>query len=230
MSCFRATRLYCALLALSIGPGFATVVQYSDLTAWQTATASGFSTINFDNFGNQQFTTGLVIGDGTTFVGTGGHLWADLQSPGPSNFYNYGSGTVLEGPICCTGNITITLPTSKLYTSVGFDIMTYNAGGISFNATLNSTVYTSASTIAWSYPNPQRAFFGFTATADTPISQLILSLPNSASGISPLIDNFRYGDASAASTNAPEACTLLLIGLGLTGMSLFRRRLRRVAV
>ena len=234
MLCFRSARLSCALLALSIGPGFATVVQYSDLATWQAATASGYTTINFDNLGNQQFTTGLVIGDGTTFVGTNGQLWADTQSPGPSNTFNFGSGTILEGPACCSGNITITLPTSSSFTSVGFDIMTGHsngstASGISFNATLNNStfVYTSTPTLPWSYPNPTRAFFGFTTTVDSPITKLILSLPTSASGVSPFIDNFRYGDAAA--TAAPEACTLLLIGSGLIGMSLFRRRLRRVA-
>src|SRR5260370_36697253 len=102
------------------------------------------------------------------------------------------------------------------------------ASGISFNATLNNStfVYTSPPTLPWSYPNPTRAFFGFTTTVDSPITQLILGLPANASGVSPFIDNFRYG--AAAPTAAPEACTLLLIGSGLIGMSVCRRPLRRV--
>jgi hypothetical protein len=101
--------------------------------------------------------------------------------------------------------------------------------GISFLATLNgaSTVYTSTPTLPWSYPSPQRAFFGF--TSDTPITQLILGLPSSASGVDPLIDNFSYGTATSAPSQTPEACTLLLIGSGLVGMRFFRRRLRKSA-
>ena len=135
----RTARSICALLALSTCPAFATVVTYSDITAWRTATALGFSTMTFDSFSNQQFTTGLVIGDGTSFVGSGGQLWADFQNPGATNKYNFGSGTILEGPACCSGNITITLPTSMSFTSIGFDIMTYNTSGIAFTATLNNS-------------------------------------------------------------------------------------------
>jgi hypothetical protein len=90
-----------------------------------------------------------------------------------------------------------------------------------------STVYTSTATLQWSYPNPTRAFFGF--TSDSPITQLILGLPSSASGVDPLIDNFRFGNTASAPTDTPEACTLLLIGAGLVGMRLFRRRLRKPA-
>jgi hypothetical protein len=223
----RTARLSCALLALSVGPGFATVVTYSDITAWQAATAAGFSTITFDNFTNQQFTTGLSIGG--TFFSSSGQLWSDFQNPGPSNTFNFGSGTVLES---LGGNFTITLPAS--FTSVGFDIMTSHpngatASGINFLATLNgtSTVYTSTATLQWVYPNPTRAFLGF--TSDSPITQLILGLPSSASGVDPLIDNFSFGTAASAPAQTPEACTLLLIGAGLVGMRLFRRRLRKAA-
>src|SRR6266481_6075540 len=96
----RTARLSCALLALSIVPGFATIVTYSDMTAWQNATAAGFTTIAFDGLAGSGFTqaptTGFVIGDGTTLVGIGGPLWADFQNPGPANKFNFGSGTLLE--------------------------------------------------------------------------------------------------------------------------------------
>jgi hypothetical protein len=237
----RTARLSCALLALSIGPGFATVVTYSDLTAWSNATAAGFSTITFDNYAtggvNTPYTTGLVIGDGTTFFGaTGGtgQLWVYNQTPGPSNFFNFGTGAVLVGPQYNGGsfvpyfNITFANPV----TSVGFNIMTQFGSNVSFNATLNgaaSPVYTSTPTFAWSYPNPQIAFFGLTTTSDSPITRLVLGLPPTALGVTPIIDNFSYGSAASGPTNTPEACTLLLIGMGLVGMRLFRRRLRRVA-
>jgi hypothetical protein len=222
MLCLRSARLSCALLALSIAPGFATVVQFNDITAWQNATAAGFTTITFEGIVPQQFTTGFTIGDGTTFGGVNHPVWVD-------NLPEFGSGKVLRGPTCCSsGGILITLPSSNSFTSVGFNIMTYDVGGISFIATLNnlSTQYTSP-TLAW----PTVAFFGFTTTADTPITNILLSLlPPSASGDYPLIDNFRYGTTAAAPpADTPEVCTLLLIGLGLTGMSVFRRRLRRVA-
>jgi hypothetical protein len=242
MLCLRSARLSCALLALSIAPGFATVVTYSDATAWQNATAAGFTTITFDNLapidGSASFTTGLTI-DGTSFYGqtpNGGSLYVYNQTPGPSGWNNYGSGPVLVGPTCCVGSpfISITLP--RPVTSVGFDIMTGGSSGINFIATVNSLQYTSAPTLPWSYPNPTRAFFGFTTTADTPITSIYLSLPPSASGVFPIIDNFHFGDIGTAPgdpgnppADTPEACTLLLIGSGLAGMSLFRRRLRRVA-
>jgi hypothetical protein len=237
----RTARLSCAWLALSIGPGFATVVTYSDITAWQNATAAGFTTINFDSFAtsgvNTPYTTGLVIGDGTTFFGaTGGtgQLWVYNQTPGPSNFFNFGTGAVLVGPQYNGGsfvpyfNITFATPV----TSVGFNIMTQFGSNVSYTATLNgasSPVYTSTPTFGWSYPNPQIAFFGLTTTSDSPITRLILGLPPTALGVTPIIDNFSYGSAVSAPTDTPEACTLLLIGSGLVGMRLFRRRLRKPA-
>jgi hypothetical protein len=241
MLCLRSARLSCALLALSIAPGFATVVTYSDITAWQNATAAGFTTITFDNLASinnsTSYTTGLLIGDGTNFFGwtpNGGSLYVYNQAPGSSSWNNYGSGSVLAGPTCCFGSpyINITLP--RPVTSVGFNIMTGGSSGISFNATLNtlgSTPYTSARTLPWSYPNPTLAFFGFTTTADTPMTNIFLSLPSSASNFYPIIDNFSYGTTATdpPPADTPEVCTLLLIGLGLTGMSIFHRRLRRVA-
>jgi hypothetical protein len=233
MLCLRSARLSCAFLGLSIAPAFATVVTFSDITAWQNATAPGFTTITFEGLapgGYASFTTGLVIGDGTKFDSwpTSGSLNVYNQTPGPSSYFNFGSGAVLAGPTCCVGSyINITLP--RPVTSASFDIMTVGGNGISFIATLNnlvSTNYTSAPTLPWSSTNPPRAFFGFTTTADTPITNIYLSLPPSASGIYPILDNFRYGDTP---NDTPEACTLLLIGSGLIGMSVFRRRLRRVA-
>jgi hypothetical protein len=236
----RTARLSCALLALSIGPGFATVVTYSDMTAWQNATAPGFNTITFDSLGTPAgapYTTGLVIGDGTTFYGAAngtGQLWVYNQTPGPGNYYNYGSGSILVGPVYQGGSfipyINITLPFPV--TSVGFNIMTVGTGGISFNAQINNgtVVYTSAPTFAWSATNPQLQFFGFTTTSDSPITSLLLSLPTSAMFTYPALDNFSYGNAASAPSDTPEACTLLLIGMGLVGMRLFRRRLRKVAV
>jgi hypothetical protein len=231
---FRTACLSCALLALSIGPGFATVVTYSDLTAWSNATAAGFTTITFDNLGTPSgtpYTTGLVIGDGTSFYDTSGngYLWVYNQTQGPGNYYNYGSGSILVGPPYQGGSppsIKITLPYAV--TAVGFDIMTIGNGGVSVNATINNVIYASAPTFAWSATNPQRQFFGFTTTPDSPITNLLLGLPTSAVSLYPALDNFRYGNAaSSAPTDTPEACTLLLIGMGLVGMRLFRRRLRR---
>jgi hypothetical protein len=237
---FRTARSSCALLAFSIGPGFATVVTYSDTTAWQNATAVGFNTITFDSYAtggvNTPYTTGLVIGDGTTFYGaTGGtgQLWVYNQPPGPTSYFNFGSGPVLVGPQYNGGSFIpyINIAFATPVTSVGFNIMSQFGSNISYTATLNGSttpVYTSPPTFPWSSSNPQLAFFGFTTTSDSPITRLILGLPPSAFGVSPVIDNFSYGSASTP-TQTPEACTLLLIGSGLVGMRLFRRRLRKTA-
>jgi|SRR5579872_1602160 len=239
MLAVRTLCLMCVLLALSAGPGFATVVTYNDLTSWQNATVSGFNTDTFDSVGvsigtSQQFTTGLLLGDGVSFYGYNGsspNLIVWNQPQGPSDYYNFGSGPILVGPYYNGGSgqyINITLPAPV--TSVGFDIMSFGASGVSFLATLNGggTIYSATPTIAWNSSDPQRAFFGFTTTPDLPITSIQIIPPYG--GTTPLLDNFRYGSAgSGDGTDTPEACTMLLIGLGLTGMAGLRRRIARVA-
>ncbi len=70
------------------------------------------------------------------------------------------------------------------------------------------------------------AFWGL--TSDTPISSLQLDVPAAtpSSGTSALLDNFSFGTAGTGDVSeAPEAGTYLLIGSGLIGLVVLRKRL-----
>ena len=229
----RIACLACALLAMATAPAFATAVTYTDLTSWQNATVSGFSTIGFESTTVKSYSSGLVIDTSDN------EAIFQAFNPGPvsiaagtSGMFNFGTGKNLywgDGP----NYLTITL--ANAVTSLGFDIMDAGATGIRFSANLNgdgSNTYLSGPT-----SNGVRvpSFFGF--TSDVPISSIKLFIPPNG-GDYAIIDNVRIGQAAAAvqppggddtPQDAPEACTALMIASGLIVMGKYRKSRAQMA-
>ncbi len=234
MLSLRSTLSSCALFALAAIPSCAAVITYNDLTSFLNASSS-LSTVTFDGLAAQGSTTNYSTGTGLLIPGAEftGYLSATayqlyVANPSPNTFDDFHSGSVLTGPVYYSGSGSYTpyinIALSTPVTAAGFDLMTTGGTGVSFNITLNNmpTVYTSLPTGA----RPSQTFFGF--TSDAPINSIQLSLPASASGITPVLDNFSYGSEGDPG-QTPELCTFLLIASGLIGLRIFRRRLRGLA-
>jgi hypothetical protein len=236
MISLRSTCLSCALLALSAVPAFCTPVFFTDRPTWLTAVTAP-STVTFDTaFGDYNtaagYSTGLVLPDGPTFVGSllvNGVPGYSLTIVDPAlnpTYWNYGSGGSLAWSTMSglTTSSVLHVTWATPVTAFAVDLMTYT-GGVSYTAKLNSDsgqVYSSNATPG--YPN--HTFFGLTSVI--PITSVDFYLPPT-SGEVPRLDNFAYGTAASDPGQVPEAATSLLIASGMIGMALIGRRSRRPA-
>lgn len=234
MFSFRFARWLCVLPVIAAIPAFCTVISqtYSDRTTWQSATG-GVTTVTFEGIAPYDSSTaynnstGLVI-SGTRFTGIQdllGNFYLSVVNPGPNTFwYNFNGTSALAGPwtqnATFTPSIHIVLPAPA--TSFGVDLGTLNPNGSSFTIALDTTAMPNIVTAA------QRKFTFYGVTSTTPFTVVDLSLPGAPVNASALIDNVSYGTALSVSQDpgqTPELGTFLLIGSGLVGMALMRRRL-----
>jgi hypothetical protein len=191
-----------------------TITTYSDSASWLAAT-SGVQTDNFEGLapaGSYTTYPGGIFQNGVEFIGiTGTTLVADTVS-GPFSWANY--GTSEAGFVSGSGGVTITLPTPV--TAFSINLFASPAGTIYTVSTL-STPFTVPT---FSAPTP--AFFG--VTSDTSFSTVNLQVP--AGTTYAIFDNFQWGTAQAGQDlgDVPEAGTFLLIGTGLMGFAIFRRK------
>jgi len=228
---------FCAsLLSVSIGltlalvPAYATTITtYGDPTSWATATTPGYQTVTFTGLApsggvtNYYSATG-VTNSGVEFIGYSSTGGSDVQVIDTSAFswYNDGSGDALLETMspATTGAplpyINIVLPAN--ITALGLDLWTASSPAMSYSITVAGNQYT-VPTLAGN----TEAFWGI--TSDTAISSLQLTVPaaTSVSGTEGLLDNFSFGASDL--TAAPEAGTYLLIGSGLIGLVILRKRL-----
>jgi hypothetical protein len=222
--------------ALAVASAYATTITtYNDPTAWQNATAAGYQTVTFEGLTNPggattyNSATGLTA-SGVEFIGYTSSGVSDGTVIDTSAFpwFNDGSGDAfLQGtdrPNAASPlpYINIVLPANV--TSLGMDLFTTSPQALNYTVTVAGNTYTVPT-----FSQPTEAFFGI--TSDTAISSLQLTLAGTTfnSGSQALLDNFSFGGASGGSdvTSAPEAGTYLLIGTGLIGLVLLRKRLNR---
>ncbi len=224
--------MFCALLALVATPAFCTVVTYTSLASWQSATTGDSTPIGFDisglttgsqaDFNNNNMSTGLVI-NGVDFEAMTGASSFDehVVNPTPGQqYYDFGTGSILYWNGYTSGTypyLAVTLP--QAVTAVGLDVMG-GAGNIYYAGLNNLTfAYSSAATLG----QPNVTFFGL--TSDTPFTTFYLQLPG---GNTPFIDNFTYGSEGGSDpSDTPEAATFLMIATGLIALSRGRKLLRR---
>ena len=214
-------------LAMVALPAYSTTITtFTDLASWQAA-ESTVQTIDFNNLvapsGMSFYAGGLTL-NGVQFIGYSGQSSLgvmDTTSWFPTFGMNDAAFMLVSGP---SSYIHVVLPAAV--TAVGFNLLTSN-GGLPYTIKIDDSqlnvlgTYTKATSGA-----PPVAFFG--ATSDTPIATIDLSLqgPGSA-GTYALLDNVSYGNASQQTTQAedtPEAASFLLIGSGLVGLGIIRRR------
>ncbi len=228
---FRASILsLCAGLALMLAPGYSTTITtYNSLTSWQAATNAGYQTVAFTGLApagsSQTYSSSTgVTADGVNFVGYNSSGLSDVQVIDTSaySYYNWGTGDALIQSLSRPNAgsplpyINIVLPAN--ITSLSLNLFTASPQALSYTITVAGNQYTVPT-----FSQPTLAFWGITSTA--PISSIQLTLAGTTynGGSSELLDNFSFGAEDMAM--APEAGTYLLIGSGLIGFVMLRKRL-----
>jgi len=217
-------------LALTLAPAYSTTITtYSDPTVWAAATTPGYQTVTFEGTatpgGVTYYTTGTgLTASGVEFIGYTSGGVSDLQSVDTSAFswYNDGTGDALIQATDRPNSgsplpyVNIVLPASV--TALGLDLWTASPQALSFTITVAGNQY-----VVPTFTQPTLAFWGI--TSDTPVTSLQLTLAGSAfnGGSQALLDNFSFGASDLSA--APEAGTYLLIGSGLIGLIVLRKRL-----
>ncbi len=216
-------------LALALIPAYSTTITtYSDPTSWAAATAPGYQTVTFEGLTtpggvtNYYGSTG-VTSDGVEFIGYTYAGVSDLQVIDTSAYtwFNDGTGDALLQSLSRPNSgsplpyVNIVLPANV--TALGLDLWTTNNPAMSYSITVAGNQYT-VPTLAGNTV----AFWGI--TSDTAISSIQFTVPSTPTqGTEALLDNFSFGASDMSA--APEAATYLLIGSGLIGLIVLRKRL-----
>jgi hypothetical protein len=229
---FHSSMLHLSVgVALALVPAYSTTITtYSDPVSWGAATTPGYQTVTFTGlapsggFTDYYSATG-VTASGVEFIGYSSTGVSDIQVIDTSAYtwYNDGTGDALvESASPQTSSsplpyINIVLPTN--ITALGMDLWTASSPAMSYSITVAGNQYT-VPTLSGN----TEAFWGI--TSDTPISSLRLTVPaaTSTSGTEALLDNFSFGTSDLSA--APEAGTYLLIGSGLIGLVVLRKRMK----
>ena len=232
---FRGLALV-VFLALLFVPAYATTITtYSSLTDWQAATTAGYQTVDFEGLTPPNTSTvfsGGVTADGVQFIGyTSAGVSSiqviDTNAVWAVPYFTFGTGDALMQDLNRPSDpsplpyIHIVLPTA--ITALGMDLFTVSPNALSYTITVAGNQYTVPTN-----NRPNTAYWGI--TSDTPISTVDLTLQGTTFNGSShaLLDNFRFGTAQGGTDpeTAPEAGTYLLIGTGLIGLVLFRKRVK----
>jgi len=229
---FRSSMLFLsAAIALALMPAYSTtIITYNNPATWQAATSAGYQTVTFEGLtppgtGTSYTSATGVTASGVEFIGYNSGGTSDIQVFDTSSvsWYNDGTGDALlqaASPMPSSFSplpyINIILPAN--ITSLGLDLWTASSPGMSYSITVAGNTYTVPT-----LTGNTEAFWGL--TSDTPITSLQFTVPGStpSSGTEALLDNFSFGASDL--TAAPEADTYLLIGSGLIGFVLLRKRL-----
>ncbi|HYL74677.1 MAG TPA: PEP-CTERM sorting domain-containing protein [Bryobacteraceae bacterium] len=214
-------------LALLVAPAYsATITTYNTSSSWQVALSS-FQTIDFSGLapvnGATTYGSGLTV-NGVQFSGlSGGSSAFGVLDTTLSSWFNFGTG---DAAFINTDRATNATPVPYLHivlpapvTAVGFNIFSASPNALSYTVSVPAGQY-SVPTNA--LPTP--AFWGI--TSDTPFSTVDLTLQGTVfnGGSKGFMDNFAFGSATP---DVPESSTSILIGSGLAGIGLLRRRASR---
>ncbi len=223
----RTSVLY---FALALVPAYCTTITtYSNPTTWQAATSAGYQTVTFEGLtppgtSTPYYNSTGVTASGVDFIGYNSAGVSDVQVVDTSSvpWYDWGTGDALIQSLNRPNSssplpyINIILPAN--ITSLSLDLFTNSPQALSYTITVAGNQYTVPS-----FSQPTLAFWGI--TSDTPITSIQLTLAGTTfnGGSNELLDNFSFGASDL--TAAPEAGTYLLIGSGLIGFVLLRKRL-----
>jgi hypothetical protein len=220
-----------AAFILVVNPALsATIATYTDPVAWQAA-SSVEQTITFeglaptDGVTTYQGATGVTTG-GVEFIGytSAGTSWIQVIDTNFSSWYNFGSNDALaqnmDRPNSSSPLPTIQIVLPANVTAFGMDLFTVSPNALSFAITVAGTQY-----IVPTDAQPTEAFWG--VTSNTAIASISLTLQGTVynGSTTALVDNFSYGAADLS--QAPEAATFVLIGSGLIGIAVLKRRISR---
>jgi PEP-CTERM motif len=216
--------------ALALVPAYCTTITtYSNPATWQAATSAGYQTVTFEGLtppgtSTPYYSSTGVTASGVDFIGYNSAGVSDVQVVDTSavSWYDWGTGDALIQSLNRPSSssplpyINIILPAN--ITSLGLDLFTNSPQALSYTITVAGNQYTVPS-----FSQPTLAFWGI--TSDTPITSIQVTLAGTTfnGGSNELLDNFSFGASDL--TAAPEAGTYLLIGSGLIGFVLLRKRL-----
>jgi hypothetical protein len=159
----------------------------------------GDTLIDFNTVTNNQVLDAAFLAQGVAFT----NLWGDTTGQSASIFGSGAAENFTSSCFAVGGCDTVTATFTSPVRRVGFDFIT-NAGTTSIQVLLAGTIFNIPSTLTPS----------FVGIEDLDgITEIRITAPvNQAIGM----DNFRIG--------VPEPATTALLGLGLLGMSVIRRR------
>ena len=235
---FRASFLFLSMgCALALAPAYSTTITtYTNPATWQAATTPGYQTVTFEGLTppdtptTYNGATGVTV-SGVEFIGYSSSGISDIQvidTSGIYTWFNDGTGDVLmestDRPFSFSPlpYINIVLPAN--ITALGMNLYTTSPQALNYTITVAGNQYTVPT-----FPQPTLAFWGI--TSDAPVSSLQLTLAGTTfnSSSHALLDNFSFGAVGAADVSAaPEAGTYLLIGTGLIGLVILRKRMKVV--
>jgi hypothetical protein len=219
-------------IALALAPAYSTTITtYSTPTSWEAATSAGYQTVTFTGLApsggdtNYNTASGVTV-SGVEFVGynSAGVPGTEVVDTSAFSWYNDGTGDALiesASPEPSSASplpyINIVLPAN--ITALSMDLWTTNTPAMSYSITVAGNTYT-VPTVG----SNTETFWGI--TSDTPLTSLQLDVPAAtpSSATNALLDNFNFGASDLSA--APEAGTYLLIGSGLIGLVVLRKRLK----
>jgi len=233
-----------AVLLAAALPVNASSVSYTDPNAWAAAT-TGTTEITFagiappGSFTNEGSSAGLVI-DGVDFVGqltATTNMLNVLDQNYASPYFDWGVPATLESPIynlpanpSFLPYIQVNLPTGT--TAFSALLGTVSPNGLTYQITLSDGEIFTTSTSA----RPALTFFGITADSPVTWADFTIVDPGTFSGGYGVLTDFQFGTANdtgggggggggGGSGDAPEACTMIMIGSGLVALRTFRKHL-----
>jgi hypothetical protein len=221
---------FLTFIAIALRPAdCTTITTYNNLTNWSAATTAGYQTVTFTGLTPAGTATTYngptgVTSDGVEFIGYNTSGSSDIQVIDTSAFsyYDWGTGDALIQSLNRTNAgsplpyVNIVLPSN--ITSLGLNLFTASPEALNFTITVAGNQYSVPS-----FSQPTLAFWGITSSTAISSVQLTLAGTTYNGGSSELLDNFSFGTEDMAV--APEAGTYLLIGSGLIGFVLLRKRL-----
>jgi hypothetical protein len=217
---------------LALAPAYSTTITtYSTAATWEAATAAGYQTVTFTGLAPAGSDTNYnspsgVTSSGVEFIGysSAGVSGIEVVDTSAFSWYNDGTGDALlvaASPEPSNGSplpyINIVLPANV--TSLSMDLWTASSPGMTYSITIAGNTYT-VPTVGGN----TETFWGITSSS--PITSIQLDVPaaTSSSSTEALLDNFSFGASDLS--EAPEAGTYLLIGSGLIGLVVLRKRLK----
>ena len=189
----------------------ATITTYSSSTSWLAATTGDQedSLSSLAPAGSYTMYPGGFSQAGVEYIGLSGSIFVADTTSGAFSWANFGTGEA--GFITGTNTIAITIPTPV----TAFAINLWSSPfGQTYTVSTLSTPFSVGPTSTSAPPT----FFGI--TSDTAFTTVDVTAQ--AGTTYAIFDNVQWG-----TTETPEAGTFLLIGTGLMGFAVFRRKMRQ---